>query len=135
MEHGRFSARDEDSDINLTPMLDVVFIMLIFFIVTATFIKQPGAEVRRPDAETDQQKPTVSVLVAIDAAGNIWIDKKKVDEVGVQAYIERLHTENPKGGLVIQADRDATYGKLKAVLDAARGADISEVAISTQKDN
>ena len=134
MEHGRFSARDEDSDINLTPMLDVVFIMLIFFIVTATFIKQPGAEVRRPDAETDQQKPTVSVLVAIDAAGNIWIDKKKVDEVGVQAYIERLHTENPKGGLVIQADRDATYGKLKAVLDAARGADISEVAISTQKD-
>ena len=134
MEHGRFSERDEDSDINLTPMLDVVFIMLIFFIVTATFIKQPGAEVRRPDAETDQQKPTVSVLVAIDATGNIWIDKKKVDEVGVQAYIERLHTENPKGGLVIQADRDATYGKLKAVLDAARGADISEVAISTQKD-
>ena len=134
MEHGRFSGRDEDSDINLTPMLDVVFIMLIFFIVTATFIKQPGAEVRRPDAETDQQKPTVSVLVAIDAAGNIWIDKKKVDEVGVQAYIERLHTENPKGGLVIQADRDATYGKLKAVLDAARGADLPEVAISTQKD-
>ena len=134
MEHGRFSARDEDSDINLTPMLDVVFIMLIFFIVTATFIKQPGAEVRRPDAETDQQKPTVSVLVAIDAAGNIWIDKKRVDEPGVQAYIERLHAENPKGGLVIQADRDATYGKLKAVLDAARGADITEVAISTQKD-
>ena len=134
MEHGRFSPRDEDSDINLTPMLDVVFIMLIFFIVTATFIKQPGAEVRRPDAETDQQKPTVSVLVAIDAAGNIWIDKKRVDEVGVQAYIERLHAENPKGGLVIQADRDATYGKLKAVLDAARGADITEVAISTQKD-
>ena len=135
MEHGRFSGRDEDSDINLTPMLDVVFIMLIFFIVTATFIKQPGAEVRRPDAETDVQKSTVSVLVAIDAAGNIWIDKKKVDEAGVQAHIERLHTENPKGGLVIQADRDATYGKLKAVLDAARGADLPEVAISTQKDN
>ena len=134
MEQGRFSARDEDSDINLTPMLDVVFIMLIFFIVTATFIKQPGAEVRRPDAETDQQKPTVSVLVAIDAAGNIWIDKKKVDEAGVQAYIERLHAENPKGALMIQADRDATYGKLKAVLDAARGADLPEVAISTQKD-
>ena len=134
MEHGRFSASDEDSDINLTPMLDVVFIMLIFFIVTATFIKQPGREVRRPDAETDTQKPTVSVLVAIDAAGNIWIDKKKVDEAGVQAHIERLHTENPKGGLVIQADRDATYRKLKAVLDAARGADLPEVAISTQKD-
>ena len=133
-DRSRFADRDEDSDINLTPMLDVVFIMLIFFIVTATFIKQPGAEVRRPDAETDLQKPTVSVLVAIDAAGNIWIDKKRVDVTAVQAHIERLHTENPKGGLVIQADRDATYGKLKAVLDAARGADLPEVAISTQKD-
>ena len=133
-EPGRFSRGDEDSDINLTPMLDVVFIMLIFFIVTATFIKQPGAEVRRPAAETDLQKPTVSVLVAIDAAGSIWIDKKKVDPTAVQAHIERLHAENPKGGLVIQADRDSKYAMLKAVLDAARGADLPEVAISTEKD-
>ena len=133
-ESNRFAGRDEDSDINLTPMLDVVFIMLIFFIVTATFIKQPGAEVRRPDAVTDTQKATVSVLVAVDALGNIWIDKKKVEVAAVQAHIERLHTENPKGGLVIQADREATYEKLKAVLDAARGADLPEVAIATHKD-
>jgi len=133
-QSGRFASRDEDSDINLTPMLDVVFIMLIFFIVTATFIKQPGANVRRPDAETDIQKPTVSVLVAIDAAGTIWIDKKKVDATGVRAQIERLHSENPKGGLVIQADQDAKFEKLKAVLDAAQGAKITQVAISTSKE-
>jgi biopolymer transport protein ExbD len=133
-ESGRFSNEDEDSDINLTPMLDVVFIMLIFFIVTATFIKQPGATVRRPDAETDRQKPTVAVLVAIDAAGTIWIDKKQVDPTGVRAQIERLHAENPKGGLVIQADRDAKFEKLKAVLDAAQGAKMTQVAISTHKD-
>ena len=128
---GRFGKRDEDSDINVTPMLDVVFIMLIFFIVTATFIKQPGADVIRPDAQTAQEKSTVSVLVAINAAGEIWVDKKQVDPVAVSAVIERLHSENPKGGLVIQADREAKYEQVKAVLDASRDAGLTEVAIAT----
>ncbi len=129
---GRFTGRDEESDINLTPMLDVVFIMLIFFIVTATFIKQAGIEVRRPDAETDEKKPTVSVLIAISPGGEIWIDKKKVDPAAVRAHIEKLHAENPRGGIVVQADREAKYEKLKAVLDAARAAGVTEVAVSTE---
>ena len=128
----RFSRSDDESDINLTPMLDVVFIMLIFFIVTATFIKQAGIDVLRPDANTAEQKPTVSVLVAISPNGDIWIDKKKVDAAAVRAHIERLHAENPKGGLVIQSDREAKYGQLKAVLSAARAAGLTEVAISTE---
>ena len=128
----RFSRSDEESDINLTPMLDVVFIMLIFFIVTATFIKQAGIDVLRPDADTAEQKPTVSVLVAIGPNGDIWIDKKKVDSAAVRAHIERLHSENPKGGLVIQSDREAKYGQLKAVLSAARAAGLTEVAIATE---
>jgi biopolymer transport protein ExbD len=127
------SRSDDDSDLNLTPMLDVVFIMLIFFIVTATFIKQAGIEVFRPDAQTQEQKPTVSVLVAISEAGEIWIDKKQVDQTAVAAHIERLHIENPKGGLVIQADRNAKFEVLKAVLDAARSASLTEVAIATEK--
>ena len=128
----RFSRTDEESDINLTPMLDVVFIMLIFFIVTTTFIKQAGIDVFRPPAETAEQKPTVSVLVAISASGEIWIDKKKVDPSAVRAHIERLHAENPKGGLVIQADKGAKNEKLLAVLNAARAAGLTEVAISTE---
>ena len=128
---GRFGTGGDDSDINLTPMLDVVFIMLIFFIVTATFIKQPGTDVLRPEAETRVKKPTVSVLVAVNAAGEIWVDKKRVEPAALGAIIERLHTENPKGGLVVQADREAKYGKLKAVLDAARGVGLTEVAVST----
>ena len=131
---GRFSRGDDESDINLTPMLDVVFIMLIFFIVTATFIKQPGTDVSRPDAETDREKPTVSVLVAINSGGEIWIDKQQVEAAAVGGMIERLHLENPKGGLVIQADRDAKYEKLKAVLDAARSIGLTQVAVSTQDD-
>ena len=128
----RFSRSDDESDINLTPMLDVVFIMLIFFIVTATFIKQAGIEVLRPEALTATQKPTVSVLVAIGENGDIWIDKKKVDATAVRAHIERLHAENPKGGLVVQADKGAKTAKVMAVLSAARAAGLTEVAISTE---
>lgn len=131
---GRFGGQDEESDINLTPMLDVVFIMLIFFIVTATFIKQPGTDVLRPEAETAEQKPTVSVLVAINSVGEIWIDKKHVDVAAVGAMIERLHNENPRGGLVLQADRKAKYQKVKAVLDAARRVGLTEVSISTEQE-
>jgi biopolymer transport protein ExbD len=124
---------DDDADINLTPMLDVVFIMLIFFIVTATFIKQAGINVLRPEAQTGEQKPTVSMLIAISPTGEIWIDKKRVDPATVRAHIEKLHAENPKGGLVIQADKQSTNEKLMAVLGAARAAGLQEVAISTEK--
>ncbi len=129
---GRASRADDESDINLTPMLDVVFIMLIFFIVTATFIKQTGIDVFRPDADTAENKPTVSLLVAIGPKGDIWIDKKKVDVAAVRANIERLRSENPRGTMVIQADRLSNYKQTKAVLDAARAAGVSEVAISTE---
>ncbi len=128
----RFSRSDDESDINLTPMLDVVFIMLIFFIVTATFIKQAGIDVYRPAALTSEKKPTVSVLLAIGPNGDIWIDKKRVDVTAVRAVIERMHAENPKGTLVIQADRAAKSEKLMAVLSAARAAGLTEVAIATE---
>ena len=125
-------SRDEESDINLTPMLDVVFIMLIFFIVTATFIKQAGIDVYRPDAMTAEKKPTVSVLVAVSELGDIWIDKKRVDPTAVRAHIERIHAENPKGGLVVQADRKSKNEKVMAVLQAAKAAGITQVAIATE---
>ena len=123
---------DDDSDINLTPMLDVVFIMLIFFIVTATFIKQPGLDVTRPDARTAQSKPLVSVLIAIGESGDVWIDKKRIEVDNVRSQIERLHAENPKGGIVIQVDRKAKIKVVRAVLEAARGANVLDVALATE---
>ena len=122
-----------DAQLNLTPMLDVVFIMLIFFIVTATFIKEAGIQVVRPEADTSISKPTVAVIVAVSESGDIWIDKKRVDPGAVRANIERLHAENPKGGIVIQADRKSKYEVLKTVLDAARAAGVTEVAVSTER--
>ena len=123
---------EEGAEIDLTPMLDVVFIMLIFFIVTATFIKEPGTDILRPEALTAEVKPTVSVLVGINAANEIWIDKKRVDVRSVRANLERLIAENPKGGLVVQADAGAKNELLMEVLNAARGAGIQQVAVATE---
>lgn len=126
------SSTDDDSDINLTPMLDVVFIMLIFFIVTATFIKQPGLDVLRPEARSAQPKPTVSVLIAVGQGGDVWIDKKQVEHDEIRSHIEQIHAENPKGGIVIQVDRKAKIQVVRAVLEAARDAKVLDVALATE---
>ena len=114
------AASEEEGAIDLTPMLDVVFIMLIFFIVTATFIKEAGVEVNRPEASTANQKDNTTVLVAINADNSIWMDKRRIDVRSVKANIQRLHAENPEGGVVIQGDKNATLDTFTKVLDAAR---------------
>ncbi|MEZ5066185.1 MAG: biopolymer transporter ExbD [bacterium] len=121
---------EEEQEINITPMLDVVFIMLIFFIVTASFVKESGIDVNKPEAATSQPKEKANILVAIDSNGNIWIDRRKVDPRAVRANIERLHAENPQGTVVIQADQDAKTKVLVEVMDAARLAGVYDVAIA-----
>ena len=106
--HGGMEVEDEDNEINLTPMLDVVFIMLIFFIVTASFIKESGIDVNRPDAPTAERVEDANILIAISSNDEIWIDRRLVDPRAVRANIERLHAENPKGSVVIQADKKST---------------------------
>ena len=124
---------EEDEKVaDLTPMLDVVFIMLIFFIVTATFIKETGIEINRPDTETHEMKKTVSLLVAVSADSSIWIDKKKVDIRNVRPMMEKLHAENPKGGLVIQADSASKVEKVLAIMDSARAIGIAQIAIASE---
>ncbi|MFP6802017.1 MAG: biopolymer transporter ExbD [Pseudomonadales bacterium] len=131
----RPTPQEDEKVADLTPMLDVVFIMLIFFIVTATFIKETGIEVNRPDTKTAQFKKTVSLLVAVSPDNSIWIDKKKVDIRNVRPLMERLHAENPKGGLVIQADMDSKVEKVLAIMDAARMIGIGQVAIAGEDSN
>lgn len=121
----------DDSNIDMTPMLDVVFIMLIFFIVTASFVKETGIEVQRPDTKTAQTKGSASILVGISADNEIWIDKRRVDSRSVRANIERLHAENPKASVIIQADKSATVATLTAVTDASRLAGVRDVLVAT----
>lgn len=111
-------------------MLDVVFIMLIFFIVTATFIKESGIEVHKPEAVTAEQQDRANILVAITADDEIWINRRPVDPGSVRAHIERLHAESPQGSVVIQADRQSTNEKLVTVMDAARQAGVENIALA-----
>jgi len=124
---------EEAGAIDLTPMLDVVFIMLIFFIVTASFIKEAGIEVNRPDATTSLLKKNANILVAINANNEIWIAKQQVDERDIKSHIERLHAENPKGALVIQADNDAKIEFIQKVIEAAREVSVLDVSVATEK--
>jgi biopolymer transport protein ExbD len=124
---------DEETEINLTPMLDVVFIMLIFFIVTASFIKEAGIDVNRPLAPEVQTRPKANILVAISAQNDIWIEGKNIDPRAVQAEFERMLAENPEGSLVIQSDKDAYTESVVLVADAARKAGIQRVSISGDK--
>jgi len=126
----RFISEEPDDDINMTPMLDIVFIMLIFFIVTASFVKESGIDVQRPSAVTTESKEQASIVVAINEVGEIWIDKRAVDVRSVRANIERLRAENPQGSVVIQADKNSTSGLLVQVMDAARQAGVENVSIA-----
>ncbi len=125
-------AAEEEAQIDLTPMLDVVFIMLIFFIVTASFIKEAGVEVNRPEASTSNPVDNVNILVAINANNEIWMDQRRIDVRAVRANIERLHAENPKGAVVIQADNQSNTETVAAVLDAAREAGVYDVSLATE---
>mgnify|MGYP003146627292 len=122
---------DPPQSIDLTPMLDVVFIMLIFFIVTATFIREPGIDVDRAVAVTGAGQ-TPAILVAVGQDDSIWIDQQKVESGNLRLHILRLRTENPHGGLVIQADGRAAMATLSQVADAARSAGIDNVSVSTR---
>ncbi|GAB1265496.1 biopolymer transporter ExbD [Aurantivibrio infirmus] len=127
--------QEEEAAIDVTPMLDVVFIMLIFFIVTSVFIKEAGIDVNRPEATTAEPKDNVSILVAINNNNEVWIDKRRVDVRAVKSVIERLRAENPEGGLVIQADNEANVKTLTAVADAARELGLYDVSIATEDEN
>lgn len=118
-------------EIDITPMLDVVFIMLIFFIVTATFVKESGIDVNRPDASTATVKTQTGIIVGVDASGDIWINKRKVELGQVRANIERLHAENPKGGLIVKADELSQTKVVVSVLDAAKAAGLKDIALAT----
>ena len=118
----KFSKPQEEAEINLTPMLDIVFIMLIFFIVTATFINESGLEINKPDS--DQQPPPPeeekkNILIQIDGNNRVFINLRRIDIAQVRANISQLHAENPEGVVVIQPDHDTQTGLMVNVYDQA----------------
>ena len=126
--------QEQGQAIDLTPMLDVVFIMLIFFIVTASFIKLPGVEVNKVDTVISDPYKKVGILVAVSDNNEFWIDKKRVEITALKINLTRLFNENPKGGMVIQADNDSDIETVAKIADIAREIGISPVAVSVEND-
>ncbi len=129
----RRAKAEEDTAIDMTPMLDIVFIMLIFFIVTATFVKESGIDVTRPDAETAAKQSRVGILIAINEHNEVWINRREVDLAAVRANVEKLHAENPQGGAVIQADKQAQTGILVEIMDQVRLAGVGSISIAAEE--
>ena len=128
----RREREQDDSEVNLTPMLDVVFIMLIFFIVTASFVKEAGIDLSRPDSATSEKKAKGNILVSITGEGQIWIGPRQVDPRALRSNIESMHSENPEGSVVIQADEASKNRLLVMVMDAARLAGVKSVSIAAE---
>jgi biopolymer transport protein ExbD len=134
MRNRTAKVQSQGQTIDLTPMLDVVFIMLIFFIVTATFIKLPGPTVSKIDTVTEDPYKKVTILVAVTEVDEFWVDKKRLDENALKLSLTRMYNENPLSGMVIQADNESSIESVAKVADIARDIGISPVAISVEND-
>lgn len=122
------------AEINMTPLIDMVFILLIFFIVTTSFVKETGVDVNRPTAKTAVKKERANILISIKSNGEIWMDKRQIDRRAVRANVERMHAENPEGSVIILADEEAKTGLLIEVMDQARLAGVANVSIAAERE-
>lgn len=116
---------EEDASIDMTPMLDIVFIMLIFFIVTTSFVKEAGIQVNKPEANQANKEPSANIFIAIRDTGEVWMDKRQVDVERVAANLERMLAEQPTDLVVIQADKEAEHGRVVEVMDQVKEARVS----------
>ncbi len=135
MKSGLMKKRDDDEntgEIDLTPMLDVVFILLIFFIVTSVFVTEAGIDVNKPDASTAESRSQDLILIAVSGDGQIWIDGEQIDARFIRSRFERRLAETPNASVVIQGDESAENQHVLRILEAARDANIASVSISTE---
>lgn len=133
MRLGSRRKTQDEAEIDMTSMLDIVFIMLIFFIVTSSFVNESGIEVNRPQATNAASQKDAGLFIAVTAKNEIYINKRVVDKERVQATLENLLIEQPELSLVIQADEYAFNGTVIAVMDAAKGAGITNIALATEQ--
>ena len=124
---------EEESEINITPMMDIVFIMLIFFIVTTSFIKETGIDPNRPEAETAKRAELGNILIAIAPNDRIWLNKAPIELEAVKIMMELAHAENPESSVVIVADELASTGLVLDVMDQIRLSGISKISLSARE--
>lgn len=126
-------SRESELEVDMTPMLDIVFIMLIFFIVTAVFVKETGVDIVKPEAETGRDVKRVSTLIGIGNNNKIWINKREVVLEDVREIVSKLKLENPKGKTVIKADTTSNAGLIIQVVELLNQIGVAGVSIATEK--
>lgn len=126
----RHHDKNEEAEINITPMLDIVFIMLIFFIVTTSFVKETGIDPKRPVAETSTAKPAGNILIGIDTDGQIWMNNRRIELTQVRQLVEDAVVENPESSAVLISDEVAPTGILIDIMDQVRLAGVVSIAVS-----
>jgi biopolymer transport protein ExbD len=126
----RRHAQREEAEINITPMLDIVFIMLIFFIVTTSFTKETGASIVKPMADQALALRNGTILIGIKSNDEIWMAKRQIELREVRSMVETAKAENPKGSVVIVADKGSRIGTVTQVMDQVKMAGIEGIAIS-----
>lgn len=129
---GRKVRVEEDAAIDMTPMLDIVFIMLIFFIVTTVFVKEAGINVNKPNGSLAVMPKNANIFIAVTEDGKVWIDKREVDVDLVRSNLERLMAEQPSDVIIIQADKEAEHGLVVEVMDQIKAAGIDRISIATE---
>ena len=134
MKSGLMKAKEQEDagEIDLTPMLDVVFILLIFFIVTSVFVTEAGIEVTKPEASTVEDTSGDLILIAVGVGGDIWIDGEQIDPRFIRSRFELRLADAPNSAIIIQADANANNEQVLLILEAAREANIENVSISAE---
>jgi len=123
---------EEDAAIDMTPMLDIVFIMLIFFIVTTVFVKQAGIDVLKPEGQTATKFKNANIFIAVTEDGEVWIDRNEIAVESVRANLEKLLLEQPTDAVFIQADEKAKHGVVIQVMDQVKASGVDRVAIAVR---
>ncbi len=123
-----------DQEINLTPMIDMVFILLIFFLVASSFVKEAGIEVTRPVAQTAEIQGRGTIRIALSENGEVWMDRRPVDVRAVRANVERMLAESPEASVVVLSDAAAQTGLLIQVMDQVRLAGVDDIAVAARQD-
>ncbi|QYK02651.1 ExbD/TolR family protein [Shewanella psychrotolerans] len=134
MARKKHSSIDEEAQIDMTPMLDIVFIMLIFFIVTTSFIKPSGLDYNKPEASTATTQKSANIFIGVSKTGVIKMENRQVDIERVTANVERMLAESPEAAVLIEADKEAQHGLVVKVMDNVKKAGISKISVSAGKD-
>ena len=129
----RRRGKEDDAEINITPMLDIVFIMLIFFIVTTSFTKETGADITKPQAEQSVRLQKGTILIGVRPNDDIWMNKRQIEVREVRSMVERAKAENPEGSVVIVADKGSRIGVVTQVMDQVKMAGVQGIAISAER--